>query len=64
VLLNEITGKVVPLKYGEALRAEADASGNLSRITLSVPSAADIRPGQTRAIVIADLFPLASVLWE
>ena len=65
VLVNEATGAVVPLNYGKSLRAEADAAtGNLSRVTLAVPASAGIRQGETRAIVLADLFPVASVLWE
>ena len=64
VLLDEITGRVVPIDYREALSAEGDAAGNLSKITLDVPRNAGIAPGRTRALVVADLFPLASVLWE
>jgi len=64
VLVDESTNRAVPMKYNEALQAEADAGGNLSRATLTVPASAGITPGNTRAIVIADLFPLASVLWE
>ncbi len=63
VLVDDATGRAVQLDYRKALTASADASGNLASVTLRVPDGI-VLPSALRAIVVTDLFPLASRLLE
>ncbi|MCA9772669.1 MAG: hypothetical protein KC466_09705, partial [Myxococcales bacterium] len=61
VLVDDVTGKAVNVNYRTALSALADAEGDLASVTLT---GAPVVPGRTRAIIVTDLFPIASVLVE
>lgn len=57
VLVDGMTGEAAGLPYRARLTAAADGSGDLAGVRLSVPPGAVI-PGRTRAVVLADLFPV------
>ncbi len=63
VLVDDTTGRAVQLDYRKALAATANASGDLASVTLRVPDGIAL-PAALRAIVVADLFPLASRVLE
>ena len=62
VLVDEDRGAVVTMDYRSRLRSSADEKGNLAEVALSVPEGAVPASGRVRALVIADLFPLADIL--
>jgi outer membrane protein assembly factor BamB len=52
--------EAVPLPYREGLVPAADADGNLQRIVLRVPAAAEL-PEKLEAIVLVDVYPIGRV---
>jgi hypothetical protein len=57
VLIDEATLRPVYFDYHTNLSNAADAAGNLSTITLTIPAGTRL-PASTRAIVMSDVFPL------
>ena len=58
LLVNSDTLEAVSLDYRNLLSSEADASGNLTRVTLKLPKGTKL-PERLRAYLILDVFPLA-----
>jgi len=56
VMVDTVTTEAVNLDYHANLSAEADASGNLSQVSLNIPAGTDVPEG-TKAIVVLDVFP-------
>ena len=57
VLVDEATLTSVYFDYHTNLSNDVDAAGNLSAITLTIPAGTKL-PVSTKAIVMADVFPL------
>ena len=57
LLINPATTEAVGLNYHDNLAATADAAGNLSQITLTIPAGTAMPPA-LEAVVIVDVFPL------
>ncbi len=60
VLLDDATGHAVQMDYRKALVGHADPAGDLASVTLTIPPDVELPAGPIRAIVLTDLFPLAS----
>ena len=60
VLVDPASGRSVQTDYKKALTASATASGDLASVTLRVPDDVALPAGPVKAIVVTDLFPLAS----
>lgn len=64
VLVDPATGRSVQTDYRKALSSSATASGDLASITLRIPDDVALPSGPVKAIVVTDLFPLASQVLE
>ena len=56
LLVNPDTLQAYSLDYRNLLLSEADANGNLTRVTLRLPKGASL-PDKLRAYVLLDVFP-------
>jgi outer membrane protein assembly factor BamB len=58
LLTDAASGKVVSLDYKKALTQARDRRGNIRQVRLRIPAGTSL-PARIRALVIADVFPLA-----